>query len=131
MMQEDQEQQTTPETNENAVPEVVAETSTEGEIESTEATNDAAQEKDISVANEEVKAVEAEEDHEAPKDKKLAIPDFDALSIEAALESIEKHIKEFEPHRIKGIVESGRSRILQELNAERDATKATYLEEGY
>ena len=130
MMQEDQEQQTTPETNENAVPEVVAETSTEGEIESTEATNDAAQEKDISVANEEVKAVEAEEDHEAPKDKKLAIPDFDALSIEAALESIEKHIKEFEPHRIKGIVESGRSRILQELNAERDATKATYLEEG-
>ena len=130
MMQEDQEQQTTPETNENAVPEVVAETSTEGEIESTEATNDAAQEKDISAANEEVKAVEAEEDHEAPKDKKLAIPDFDALSIEAALESIEKHIKEFEPHRIKGIVESGRSRILQELNAERDATKATYLEEG-
>ena len=130
MMQEDQEQQTTPETNENAVPEVVAETSTEGEIESTEATNYAAQEKDISVANEEVKAVEAEEDHEAPKDKKLAIPDFDALSIEAALESIEKHIKEFEPHRIKGIVESGRSRILQELNAERDATKATYLEEG-
>ena len=130
MMQEDQEQQTTPETNENAVPEVVAETSTEGEIESTEATNDAAQEKDISVANEEVKAVEAEEDHEAPKDKKLAIPDFDALSIEAALESIEKHIKEYEPQRIKGIVESGRSRILQELNAERDAAKATYLEEG-
>ena len=130
MMQEDQKQQTTPETNEATAPEVVAETSTEGVIESTEATNDAAQEKDISVANEEVKAVEAEEDHEAPKDKKLVIPDFDALSIEAALESIEKHIKEFEPQRIKGIVESGRSRILQELNAERDATKATYLEEG-
>jgi hypothetical protein len=130
MMQEDQKQQTTPETNEATAPEVVAETTTEGVIESTEATNDAAQEKDISVANEEVKAVEAEEDHEAPKDKKLAIPDFDALSIEAALESIEKHIKEFEPQRIKGIVESGRSRILQELNAERDATKATYLEEG-
>jgi hypothetical protein len=130
MMLEDQEQQNTPETEETATPEIVAETSTDGEIESTEATNDAAQEKDISVANEEVKAVEAEEDHEAPKDKKLAIPDFDALSIEAALESIEKHIKEFEPHRIKGIVESGRSRILQELNAERDATKATYLEEG-
>jgi hypothetical protein len=130
MMQEDQKQQTTPETNEATAPEVVVETSTEGVIESTEATNDAAQEKDISVANEEVKAVEAEEDHEAPKDKKLAIPDFDALSIEAALESIEKHIKEFEPQRIKGIVESGRSRILQELNAERDATKATYLEEG-
>ena len=130
MMQEDQKQQTTPETNEATAPEVVAETSTEGVTESTEATNDAAQEKDISVANEEVKAVEAEEDHEAPKDKKLAIPDFDALSIEAALESIEKHIKEFEPQRIKGIVESGRSRILQELNAERDATKATYLEEG-
>jgi len=130
MMQEDQKQQTTPETNEATAPEVVAETSTEGVIESTEATNDAAQEKDISVANEEVKAVEAEEDHEAPKDKKLAIPDFDSLSIDAALESIEKHIKEFEPQRIKGIVESGRSRILQELNAERDATKATYLEEG-
>ena len=130
MMLEDQEQQNTPETEETATPEIVAETSTDGEIESTEATNDAAQEKDISVANEEVKAVEAEEDHEAPKDKKLAIPDFDALSIEAVLESIEKHIKEFEPQRIKGIVESGRSRILQELNAERDAAKATYLEEG-
>ena len=129
MMQEDQEQQTTPETNETATPEVVAETSTEVEIESTDAV-DAAQEKNTSEANEEVKAVEAEEDHEAPKDKKLAIPDFDSLSIEAALESIEKHIKEFEPQRIKGIVESGRSRILQELNAERDAAKATYLEEG-
>ena len=130
MMLEDQEQQNTPETEETATPEIVAETSTDGEIESTDAAVDAAQEKNISEANEEVKAVEAEEDHEAPKDKKLAIPDFDALSIEAALESIEKHIKEYEPQRIKGIVESGRSRILQELNAERDAAKATYLEEG-
>lgn len=130
MMLEDQEQQNTPETEETATPEIVAETSTDGEIESTDAAVDAAQEKNISEANEEVKAVEAEEDHEAPKDKKLAIPDFDALSIEAVLESIEKHIKEFEPQRIKGIVESGRSRILQELNAERDAAKATYLEEG-
>ena len=130
MMLEDQEQQNTPETEETATPELVAETSTDGEIESTDAAVDAAQEKNISEANEEVKAVEAEEDHEAPKDKKLAIPDFDALSIEAVLESIEKHIKEFEPQRIKGIVESGRSRILQELNAERDAAKATYLEEG-
>jgi hypothetical protein len=130
MMLEDQEQQNTPETEETATPEIVAETSTDGEIESTDAVVDAAQEKNISEANEEVKAVEAEEDHEAPKDKKLAIPDFDALSIEAVLESIEKHIKEFEPQRIKGIVESGRSRILQELNAERDAAKATYLEEG-
>lgn len=129
-MLEDQEQQNTPETEETATPELVAETSTDGEIESTDAAVDAAQEKNISEANEEVKAVEAEEDHEAPKDKKLAIPDFDALSIEAVLESIEKHIKEFEPQRIKGIVESGRSRILQELNAERDAAKATYLEEG-
>ena len=130
MMLEDQEQQNTPETEETATPEIVAETSTDGEIESTDAAVDAAQEQNISEANEEVKAVEAEEDHEAPKDKKLAIPDFDALSIEAVLESIEKHIKEFEPQRIKGIVESGRSRILQELNAERDAAKATYLEEG-
>ena len=130
MMLEDQEQQNTPETEETATPERVAVTSTDGEIESTDAAVDAAQEKNISEANEEVKAVEAEEDHEAPKDKKLAIPDFDSLSIEAALESIEKHIKEFEPQRIKGIVESGRSRILQELNAERDAAKATYLEEG-
>lgn len=130
MMLEDQEQQNTPETEETAAPEIVAVTSTDGEIESTDAAVDAAQEKNISEANEEVKAVEAEEDHEAPKDKKLAIPDFDALSIEAVLESIEKHIKEFEPQRIKGIVESGRSRILQELNAERDAAKATYLEEG-
>ena len=130
MMLEDQEQQNTPETEETATPEIVAVTSTDGEIESTDAAVDAAQEKNISEANEEVKAVEAEEDHEAPKDKKLAIPDFDSLSIEAALESIEKHIKEFEPQRIKGIVESGRSRILQELNAERDAAKATYLEEG-
>ena len=129
-MLEDQEQQNTPETEETATPEIVAVTSTDGEIESTDAAVDAAQEKNISEANEEVKAVEAEEDHEAPKDKKLAIPDFDALSIEAVLESIEKHIKEFEPQRIKGIVESGRSRILQELNAERDAAKATYLEEG-
>ena len=130
MMLEDQEQQNTPETEETATPEIVAETSTDGEIESTDAAVDAAQEKNISEANEEVKAVEAEEDHEAPKDKKLAIPDFDALSIEAVLESIEKHIKEFEPQRIKGIVESGRSRILQQLNAERDTAKATYLEEG-
>lgn len=129
MMLEDQEHQNKPETDETATPEVVVETSTEGEIESTDAV-DAAQEKNASEANEEVKAIEAEEDHEAPKDKKLAIPDFDALSIEAALESIEKHIKEFEPQRIKGIVESGKSRILQELNAQRDAAKATYLEEG-
>ncbi|MDC0615127.1 DUF349 domain-containing protein [Schleiferiaceae bacterium] len=130
MMLEDQEQQNTPETDETAKPEAVAEASTDGEIESTDTAVEAAQEKNSSEANEEVKAVEAEEDHEAPKDKKLAIPDFDSLSIEAALESIEKHIKEFEPQRIKGIVESGRSRILQELNAERDAAKATYLEEG-
>ncbi|MDC1028739.1 DUF349 domain-containing protein [Schleiferiaceae bacterium] len=130
MMLEDQEQQNTPETDETAAPEAVAEASTDGEIESTDTAVDAAQEKNNSEVNEEVKAVEAEEDHEAPKDKKLAIPDFDSLSIEAALESIEKHIKEYEPQRIKGIVESGRSRILQELNAERDAAKATYLEEG-
>ena len=126
MMQEDQEQQTSPELNETPSPETNTEAVAETKIGPTEATLSEASEEE----NEEVKAVEAEEDHEAPKDKKLAIPDFDALSIEAALESIEKHIKEFEPQRIKGIVESGRSRILQELNAERDAAKATYLEEG-
>lgn len=123
MMHEDQEQQTTPESNETPSPEIVAETTTETEIAETSNEETAGE-------NEEVKAVEAEEDHEAPKDKKLAIPDFDVLSIEASLESIEKHIKEYEPQRIKGIVESGRSRILQELNADRDAAKATYLEEG-
>ena len=123
MMHEDQEQQTTPESNETPSPEIVAETTTETEIAETSNEETAGE-------NEEVKAVEAEEDHEAPKDKKLAIPDFDVLSIEASLESIEKHIKEYEPQRIKGIVESGRSRILQELNADRDAAKARYLEEG-
>ena len=122
-MHEDQEQQTTPESNETPSPEIVAETTTETEIAETSNEETAGE-------NEEVKAVEAEEDHEAPKDKKLAIPDFDVLSIETSLESIEKHIKEYEPQRIKGIVESGRSRILQELNADRDAAKATYLEEG-
>ena len=111
-MQEDQEQQTSPELNETPNPETNSEAVAETKIEPTEVTLSEASEEE----NEEVKAVEAEEDHEAPKDKKLAIPDFDALSIEAALESIEKHIKEFEPQRIKGIVESGRSRILQELN---------------
>src|SRR6056300_201275 len=79
---------------------------------------------------EEVKAVEAEEDHETPKERKLIIPDFDALSVEQCLEIIETHVKEHGAERIKGIVESGRSRILQELNAERDAAKATFLEEG-
>ncbi|MDG1656501.1 MAG: DUF349 domain-containing protein [Schleiferiaceae bacterium] len=123
MMHEDQEQQTTPESNETPSPEIVAEMTTETEI--AEISNE-----ETAGENEEVKAVEAEEDHEAPKDKKLAIPDFDVLSIAASLESIEKHIKEYEPQRIKGIVESGRSRILQELNADRDAAKATYLEEG-
>jgi len=75
MMQEDQEQQTTPETSETASPEVVAETSAEVEIESTDAV-DTAQDKNPSEANEEVKAVEAEEDHEAPKDKKIGHPRF-------------------------------------------------------
>ena len=62
MMLEDQEQQNTPETEETATPEIVAVTSTDGEIESTDAAVDAAQEKNISEANEDVKAVEAEED---------------------------------------------------------------------
>ena len=67
--------------------------------------------------NTEVKAVEAEDDHESPKERKLIIPDFDALTVEQSLEIIAQHIDEHEPQRIKGVVESGRSRILQELNA--------------
>ena len=80
--------------------------------------------------NTEVKAIEAEDDHESPKERKLIIPDFDALTVEQSLEIIAQHIDEHEPHRIKGVVESGRSRILQELNAERDAAKAAFIEEG-
>ena len=80
--------------------------------------------------NTEVKAVEAEDDHESPKERKLIIPDFDALTVEQSLEIIAQHIGKHEPQRIKGVVESGRSRILQELNAERDAAKAAFIEEG-
>lgn len=129
-MQEDQEQQITPEVNETATPEVILENDETTPSEHNENDAPLASKEEASEKNEEVKAVEAEEDHEAPKDKKLAIPDFDALDIDAALQSIEKHINEYESQRIKGIVESGRSRILQELNAERDAAKAKYLEEG-
>ena len=80
--------------------------------------------------NTEVKAVEPEDDHESPKERKLIIPDFDALTIEKSLEIIAQHISKHEPQRIKGVVESGRSRILHELNAERDAAKAAFIEEG-
>ena len=80
--------------------------------------------------NTEVNAVEAEDDHESPKERKLIIPDFDSLSIEQSLEIIAQHIGAHEPQRIKGVVESGRSRMLQELNAERDAAKAAFIEEG-
>jgi len=77
-----------------------------------------------------VKTVEAEEDHEEPKQQKLAIPDVDALSIDECIALIKEHVGQYSPERIKGIVESARSRVLRELNAERDENKAAYLEEG-
>jgi len=95
-----------------------------------EEANDSASEENSDEHEEEVKTVEAEEDHETPKERKLVIPDFDALNIEQCLEIMSTHIKEHSPERIKGVIESGRSRILQELNAARDAAKATFIEEG-
>lgn len=79
---------------------------------------------------ESVKKVEAEEDHENPKERKLIIPDFDVLSTDQSLKTIIEHIKQYEVARIKGVVESGRSRILMELNAERDAAQMQFIEEG-
>jgi hypothetical protein len=77
-----------------------------------------------------VRAVEAEDDHEEPKEQKLNIPDFDALNLDQSLTVIKDHIGQFPAHRIKGIVESGRSRMLRELNAQQAEAKEKYLAEG-
>ncbi len=77
-----------------------------------------------------VRTVEAEEDHEEPKEQKLNIPDFDALDLVQSLSVIKDHIGQFPAHRIKGIVESGRSRMLRELNAQQAEAKEKYLAEG-
>ena len=77
-----------------------------------------------------VRTVEAEEDHEEPKEQKLNIPDFDALDLDQSLSVIKDHIGQFPAHRIKGIVESGRSRMLRELNAQQAEAKEKYLAEG-
>ena len=77
-----------------------------------------------------VRTVEAEEDHEEPKEQKLNIPDFDALDLDQSLSVIKDHIGQFPAHRIKGIVESGRSRMLRELNAQQAEAKEKYLTEG-
>ena len=81
-------------------------------------------------AKESVKTIEAEEDHEEPKEQKLSIPDFDQLSVEDSIAVIKSHVNEFTPVRIKGIVESGRSKILHELNKEQASVKEVYLAEG-
>lgn len=88
------------------------------------------QEQETAATSEAVKAVEAEDDHEEPKAQKLSIPDVDALSVEDCIALIKEHVGQYSPERIKGIVESARSRVLRELNAEREQYKATYLEEG-
>jgi len=88
------------------------------------------QEQETAATSEAVKAVEAEDDHEEPKAQKLSIPDVDALSVEECIALIKEHVGQYSPERIKGIVESARSRVLRELNAEREQYKATYLEEG-
>lgn len=98
-----------------------------------ESTNEVAENQEVHTEqedNEAVKTVEAEDDHEEPKEQKLAIPDVDALSIDECIALIKEHVGQYSPDRIKGIVESARSRVLRELNAERDAQKAKYLEEG-
>lgn len=77
-----------------------------------------------------VRTIEAEEDHEEPKEQKLNIPDFDALDLDQSLSVIKDHIGQFPAHRIKGIVESGRSRMLRELNAQQAEAKEKYLAEG-
>ena len=80
--------------------------------------------------DEQVRTVEAEDDHEEPKEQKLQIPDFDALDLEQSLEAIKQHVGSYPPQRIKGIVESGRSRMLRELNAQQAEAKEKYLAEG-
>jgi hypothetical protein len=93
------------------------------------------EDKDPDHANDEesgeaLKTVEAEDDHDAPKERKLEIPDYDHMEIDEALAVIESHIKEHEPARIKGVVETGRSRILMELNAEREKVQEEFLQAG-
>ena len=80
--------------------------------------------------DDQVRTVEAEVDHEEAKEQKLPIPDFESLNLEQCLEVIKEHIAKYPPQRIKGIVESGRSRMLRELNAEEGTVKEKYLEEG-
>ena len=80
--------------------------------------------------DDQVRTVEAEDDHEEPKEQKLQIPDFDALDLLQSLEAIKQHVGSYPPHRIKGIVESGRSRMLRELNAQQAEAKEKYLAEG-
>ena len=84
----------------------------------------------VDAKDEQVRTVEAEEDHEEAKEQKLPIPDFDSLNLEQCLAVIKEHIGKYPPQRIKGIVESGRSRMLRELNAEQPTVKEKYLEEG-
>lgn len=98
-----------------------------------ESTNEVAENQEVHTDQEEseaVKAVEAEDDHEEPKEQKLVIPDVDAMSIDECIALIKEHVGQHSPDRIKGIVESARSRVLRELNAERDSQKVKYLEEG-
>ena len=84
----------------------------------------------VGAKDDQVRTVEAEEDHEEAKEQKLLIPDFDSLDLEQCLSVIKEHIAKYPPQRIKGIVESGRSRMLRELNAEQATVKEKYLEEG-
>jgi len=116
VQQETQEQAVTPATEaQEEVQEVIAAEVSEG---TEEATDD------------QVRTVEAEDDHEEPKEQKLQIPDFDALDLEQSLEAIKQHVGSYPPHRIKGIVESGRSRMLRELNAQQAEAKEKYLADG-
>ncbi len=81
-------------------------------------------------ADDQVRTVEAEDDHEEPKEQKLQIPDFDTLDLEQSLEAIKKYVGSYPAYRIKGIVESGRSRMLRELNSQQNEAKDKYLAEG-
>lgn len=76
-----------------------------------------------------ISKVEAEDDHDAPKERKLPIPEYDDMTIDEALAVIKEHVAQYSPERIKGIVESGRSRILSELNHEKELARRAHLEE--
>ena len=73
--------------------------------------------------------IEAEDDHDTPREKKLPIPEYDDLSIDESLAVIKEHVAQYSPERIKGIVESGSSRILSELNHEKELARRAHLEE--